>query len=161
MNYLIFIACSLRIDIHLKAHQERRDASIMPGSEVAQVQEQIVAEYMAAKLGLEGLASGTSQHRIMTAKTERLGAFFETLTHLVGSPQKAIQIVAETLDSLPEQATHHQVVAILRHELGTKEETEILIERVVDMWETMDLLVERFGSERARKIIDTPSSISS
>jgi hypothetical protein len=44
----------------------------------------------------------------------------------------------------------------LRHELGDSQETEILIDWLLDMWETMDLLVQRFG-ERAHKIIHVPA----
>jgi hypothetical protein len=43
-------------------------------SEVAALREQIAAEHMAAKLGREGLNSGTSHHAFITARQENIGA---------------------------------------------------------------------------------------
>jgi hypothetical protein len=53
-------------------------------SEVAQLREQIAAEYLAAKLGLEGLNTGTAHHAFITARQERIGDLHGELRELVG-----------------------------------------------------------------------------
>src|SRR6267154_1676883 len=128
-------------------------------SEVARLRQQIANEYQAAAWGLSGLAYGTAQHRFITAKMERMGQSFTQLTQVVGSPETAIELMNETLDVLPEKPTRFHLFTILRHELGTTEETEMLLEHIQETWETIDLLRARFGSERAQKILDTPSSL--
>ena len=72
-------------------------------SEIARIREQIEAEYMAAKLGLEGLRSGTARHDFINARQERIGALQEELQQLVGN--EALVLVAQTLQALPELAT--------------------------------------------------------
>jgi hypothetical protein len=127
-----------------------------PVSEVTRIREQIATEYMAAKLGLHGLSYGTSRHQFITARHERIGVLHQELHNLIGN--EAIVLVAETLDALPETATRYDVLTILRHELGNSEETEHLCDYLKEMWETIDLLIARFGVEQAQKIIMTPSS---
>ncbi len=131
----------------------------MTESEVARVKQQIVAEYLAAKWGLSGLASGTSRHPQITARMERMEASFRKLTHLVGSSEQAAQIMADVLEHLPEQATRSHLLDVLRHELGHSEATEIFLDHVQELWETIDLLVDRFGRENAQRIINVPSYI--
>lgn len=46
---------------------------IMSKSEIAQLREQIAAEYKTARLGLEGLRYGTARHDFITARIERMG----------------------------------------------------------------------------------------
>ncbi len=125
-------------------------------SEVARLLRQIDLEYQAAKWGLAGLASGTSQHHFITAHMENMGKTFETLTDLVGSPEEAIKIVNDTLEHLPDTPARCTVVDLLRRALDHTEETAILIERIQEMWKTMSLLAERFGLDVARKMIDAP-----
>jgi hypothetical protein len=128
-------------------------------SEVAQLRQRIADEYQSAKLGLTGLAYGTSQHRFITTRMENMGKAFETLTDVVGSPEEAGKIVAETLKDLPDTPTRGALVDLLSRELDHTEDTAILIEGIQKMWETRDLLIARFGAEPARKIIETPSSV--
>jgi hypothetical protein len=130
----------------------------MAESEVAQLRQRIAEEYQAAKWGPSGLAYGTAQHQFITAKMESMGESFAELTEMVGSPQEAAKILANTLEDLPETLTQSTLVPILRRELGNTEETAILIDHIQEMWETIDLLIARFGPEQARKIRDTPSS---
>jgi hypothetical protein len=128
-------------------------------SEVAQLRQRIADEYLAAQWGLTGLASGTSQHQVITARMEHLGESFTTLTDLVGSPEEAIKMVNDTLEHLPDTPTQYTLVALLQREFDHTEETTILIERIQEMWNTMSLLVERFGLDIARKMIDAPDMI--
>ncbi len=71
-------------------------------SEVARLLAQINAEYEAAERGLNGLASGTSSHEFITARTENIGRCHEQLKELVG-PDKAIALLAETVWSSEDQ----------------------------------------------------------
>ena len=66
-------------------------------SEVAQLRQQIAAEYEAAMRGLHGLAQGTAQHAFITQRMERMAACHETLKGLVGE-QEASKLLAETLE---------------------------------------------------------------
>jgi hypothetical protein len=137
----------------LKESKERMDAS---KSEVARLLRQIDLEYQAAHLGLTGLASGTSQHQVITARMEHMGESFTTLIDLVGSPEAAIKMVADTLEHLPNTPTQCTLVDLLQRELDHTEESAILIEHIQEMWKTMNLLAERFGLDVARKMIDAP-----
>ena len=123
-------------------------------SDVARVRQQIASEYLAAQLGLSGLAEGTSRHQVITARTERIGMLHHQLEELVGD--HAIALVAQTLEEVPEQATRHDLLNLLLHELGDSEETQHLLDYTRDLWETIDLLTKRFGSEVTRKIIEAP-----
>jgi hypothetical protein len=126
-------------------------------SDVARVRQQIAAEYLSAQLGFFGLAEGTTRHSFITTKMERMGESFETLTKMMGKEQ-AIQIVADTLQEVPEQVTRQDIVQVLLHELGDSEATQQTLDSIQDLWETHDLLTKRFGPEAARKIIDAPVS---
>jgi len=128
----------------------------MTHSEIARLRQRIADEYLSAKLGLTGLAWGTSKHQVITARMENMGKYVTTLTELVGSAEEAGKMVAETLEHLPDTPTRCTLVDFLRREFDNTEETALLIEQVQAMWETRDQLIARFGSERARKIIDTP-----
>jgi len=55
-------------------------------------------EYAAARLGLSGLAYGSSQHAFITQKMENMGKLHEQLKTLVGE-MPAIALVAEQLDA--------------------------------------------------------------
>jgi hypothetical protein len=127
----------------------------MGQSDIARMRQHIAAEYLSAQLGSSGLAEGTSRHHFITAKMERMGASFETLAQMMGKDQ-AIQIVAETLQEVPEQITRQDIVQVLLHELGDSEATQQTLDYIRDLWETHDLLTKRFGPEAARKIIDAP-----
>jgi len=63
-------------------------------SEVAQIKEQMVAEYEAGKRGLEGLSQGTARHQFITQKTENMSRCHTRLIALVGQEQ-ASKIIAE------------------------------------------------------------------
>lgn len=130
-------------------------------SEVAQFRRRIADEYQAAQWGLTGLASGTSTHQFITAKMENLGEVFEELTQMVKSPEKAIEIVNETIEALPETLTRVQFIDLLWRVLGDTEEKEaaLLVDYIEDMWKTIDMLSGRFGHKRAKKIIALPSSL--
>ena len=128
----------------------------MTQSEVSRLRQQIAAEYMAAKLGLQGLNAGTARHEFITARQERIGALHEELQDLVGD--EAIALVVETLTDLPDAPTRSDVLTVLRHELGNSEETEHLCDHLQEMWETIDMLRDRFGVEQAQKIMLAPSS---
>lgn len=65
-------------------------------SEVARLRQQIQAEYEAAERGLSGLASGTTRHAFITARTERLARLHEQLTDMVGQEQ-ATHILAQAI----------------------------------------------------------------
>ena len=54
---------------------------------------------------------------------------------------------------LPDQPLRHTVVILLRQTLEQAVETEHLIDWVEDLWETIDILVQRFGEAEANKII--------
>lgn len=127
----------------------------MGQSEVARMRQQIAAEYLSAQFGFSGLAEGTSRHSFITNKMERLGESFETLAQMMGKEQ-AIQIVAETLQEVPEQVTRQDILQILLHEQGDSEATQQLLDSLQELWETRDLLTKRFGPEATRKIIEAP-----
>src|SRR5712692_6818932 len=106
-------------------------------SEVAQLRQRIADEYLSAKLGLTGLAWGTSKHQVITARMENMGKSLTTLTELVGSAEAAGKMVAETLEHLPDTPTRCTLVDFLRRTLDSTEETTLLIERLQEMWKTM------------------------
>ncbi|WP_376797467.1 hypothetical protein [Thermogemmatispora sp.] len=60
---------------------------------------------------------------------------------------------------LSDVTSRQDIIAALRTELGPGEETEHLIDWLLDMWETIDLLIARFGAARAWQIIATPASL--
>lgn len=91
-------------------------------SEIARLREQIAAEYMAAKLGLEGLRSGTARHDFITARQERIGALHEELQQLVEN--EAFVLVAQTLEVLPEIATPQETLAVASGEPESSEGKE-------------------------------------
>ncbi len=74
-----------------------------------------------------------------------MGETLETLSHVVGSKDEAMQIIAQTLQEVPEKATRHEIVTVLLHELGETEATQHLLDYIKEMWETYDLLTQRFG----------------
>ncbi len=127
----------------------------MTVSEVARIKQEIALAYQSAQWGLTGLAYGTARLDFLVARQERIAVLHEDLRQVIGE-QDAIEIVAETLDTVPATATRQDVLAVVRYELGDSQETEILIDWILDMWETMDLLMQRFG-EHAHKIIHVPA----
>ncbi len=135
-----------------------REVGMTGHSEVAQMRQHIESEYLSAQLGLFGLAEGTSRHSFITHKMERMGESFETLAQMMGKEQ-AIQLLADTLQEVPEQATRQDILRVVLHELGESEETQHLLDYTRDLWETKDLLTRRFGPEAARTIIEAPVSL--
>jgi hypothetical protein len=125
-------------------------------SEIARIRETIAASYMAAQWGLSGLAYGTSQHSFITARMEQMEEGYKALEAIVGD--QAIAIIAETITNLPEKPTRHHIEGVLQHELGNTEETAHLFDHLKDAWETLDLLIMRFGMEGAQKLINASSS---
>jgi hypothetical protein len=65
-------------------------------SEVARLLQQIREQYESAKLGLSGLAEGTTQHQVITAKMERIGDLHEELRTHVGD--EAIAMIVQQLE---------------------------------------------------------------
>ena len=126
-------------------------------SEVAQLRQQIADEYMASKLGLQGLNRGTSYHKFITARQERIAALHGKLHEMVGDD--AIMLVSETVDALPDALARSDVLEVLRRELGQTEEIECLCSDLQGIWKAIDLLQDRFGVEQARKIILASSSL--
>lgn len=47
----------------------------------------------------------------------------------------------------------------IRQEKGTSEQTEILIEYIQELWETIDLLHQVFGEQKTQEIIHAPSPL--
>ncbi len=125
-------------------------------SEVAAIREQIAAEHMAAKLGLQGLSAGNARHSFITARQEHIGVLHEKLQGLVGTD--AIALVAETLDSVPDIPTRSDVLVVFRRELPNPEEGERFCNALLEAWKALDLLKERFGDEPARKLVFAPST---
>ena len=124
----------------------------MSESEIAQIRETIAREYMAAKWGLTGFAQGTTKHAFISARMQRIEEGRKALEAHVGN--EAIALVAETLAGVPEEPTRHHLQEVLRHELGNTADTEYLLGDLKDVWETFDLLIELFGIEDARKMIN-------
>ena len=50
--------------------------------------------------------------------------------------------------------TRTEILTELQHYLGQSEQTEHLIDWVLDIWETRDLLVRRFGRTYASAIVE-------
>jgi hypothetical protein len=69
----------------------------MEGSDLARLLRQIDMENEAASLGLHGLASGCSQHEVITAKMERWGIMQEKLASIVGE-ETAMKIVLDVME---------------------------------------------------------------
>ena len=65
----------------------------------------------------------------------------------------------ETLATLPDKPTRYAIVDVIRRELPKDEETDILIGRLWDMWETHDLLLQQFGAETMEIIINASEPI--
>jgi hypothetical protein len=129
---------------------------LSPGSEVAALREQIAAQHTAAKLGLQGLSAGTARHSFITARQERIGALHEQLQGLVGD--RAMALVAETLDAVPDIPTRVSILAALRYGLEQSERGESLCNDLQQVWKTIDLLKGCLGDEQVRKLIFAPSS---
>jgi hypothetical protein len=71
-------------------------------SEVACLLTQITREYEAAHQGLSGLAQGSSQHRFITQRMERIGELHIQLYSLLGD--EAMKQIAVQLDrAFPEE----------------------------------------------------------
>lgn len=68
-------------------------------SEVARLRRELDEETESARLGLQGLASGTSKHEFLRAKMERWGVIADELRKIVG-PDETSEILAEANDRL-------------------------------------------------------------
>jgi hypothetical protein len=123
-------------------------------SEIATLRQQIEHEYAAAQLGLSGLASGTTRHRIITARQERIGLLHDSLRDMVG--ESAIMIVSDTLDRLPTPPTRPQVQQVLLQEFGESEDTTRLLTLIQSLWTQVDRLSARVGIEAACKLVSAP-----
>jgi hypothetical protein len=120
-------------------------------SEIVTLRQNIEHEYVAAQLGLSGLASGTTRHRIITARQERIGVLHDSLREIVG--EAAIMIVSDTLDRLPMPPTRPQVQQVLLREFGESEDTRDLLALIEDLWTQLDHLSARVGVEAACKLV--------
>lgn len=126
----------------------------MSESEIAQIKETIAKEYMAAKWGLTAFAQGVAKHAFISARMTQIEESRKALETYVGD--KAMSLVVETLESIPEEPTRDHIEKILRHEFGDTADTEYLINDLKKIWESSDLLEELFGVESAEKIINAP-----
>jgi len=102
-------------------------------SEVRAIREQIINEYMAAKLGLSGLAAGSSTHTFITSRQERIGGLHAQLTRIVGE-EEATRVLVDTLETIPEQEIRANMVMVLIYSLGETEETRQLMNRIAALW---------------------------
>jgi hypothetical protein len=66
----------------------------MSHSEIAQLKQQIIAEYEAAQHGLHGLAYGTAQHKFITQRLETMERCRQRLEALAG-PQETRKVMCE------------------------------------------------------------------
>ena len=66
-------------------------------SEVARIRQQIEAERESAQRAMNSPAYGSTQHRFITKRMERIGGLHEALKTIVGK-DAAVQILSETLD---------------------------------------------------------------
>jgi hypothetical protein len=124
----------------------------MTRSEVDRISKQGVAEYRDTQWGETPSAVGrTPCTYFMDYMENREG----NTGNVVHTTQTSI-LLTETLASLPELPERSAILNILRHFLGNAEETEHLIDYLQEMWETIDLLIARFGNEGASKIIHAP-----
>ena len=71
-------------------------------SEVARLLQRIHEEYESALSGLFGLAEGTSKHKVITAKMERIGELHEQLRTHVGD--EAIALIIQQLETVPDKS---------------------------------------------------------
>lgn len=55
--------------------------------------------------------------------------------------------------------TRYEIIEEIRQQPERSEQTEILIDYLQDMWETIDLLRKRFGDTRTQQIIAASSYI--
>lgn len=67
-------------------------------SDVARILAHIQEEYESGVLGLSGFASGTVQHKFITARMERMEELHHELCQLVGKEQ-AITLFVSTLEN--------------------------------------------------------------
>ncbi len=65
----------------------------------------------------------------------------------------AVLVKGDVSDAL----TRSDILAVLRCGLSTSLETELLCDHLQEMWETIDLLTERFGRDLAHKMVLAPS----
>lgn len=132
----------------------------MSGSEVAQIRETIAREYMAAKWGLTGEASGIAKHAFISARMKLIEEGYRALEAYVGD--KALELVIETIETVPEEPTREQIEKLLRYAFGNTADTEYLIRDLNKIWDSSDLLTEILNAECARKMINAlPHSTSS
>ena len=63
-------------------------------------------------------------------------------------------------NSKSEPLNTHVLIQQMREEGGNSEQTEILIDYIEELWETIDLLNNQFGKERTQEIINASSFFS-
>lgn len=120
-------------------------------SDIALLKSQIEHEYLAATLGLSGLAAGTSRHQWITARQERLGCLHEALQEIVGG--EAIMMVTEVLNQVPEHPTRVQVQQVIQREWGQSEDALQVLCELQRLWQQFDILSARIGVEAATKML--------
>ena len=124
----------------------------MSESEIAQIKETIAKEYMAAKWGLTAFAQGITKHEFISARMKRIEEGCKALEAYVGN--KALELVVETLETVPEVPTRDYILAILRLAFGNEADIEYRINDLKRHWDSSYLLKELFGVEAAQKIIN-------
>lgn len=68
-----------------------------PQSEVARLVQQIDAEYAAARLGLQGLSSGSARHDVIAIHMERAQAAGQQLIDTIGS-EDAMPLIVRAME---------------------------------------------------------------
>ena len=116
------------------------------------LQVELLPRLIIPQLGRCKLCKGRAQDAFISARMERIEQGRKALeAHVAG---KAMTLVAEVLEAVPEEPTRHHIQAMLRHEFGDTADTEYLLGDLKDVWETFDLLIELFGIEYAHKMIN-------
>ena len=59
-----------------------------------------------------------------------------------------------------EPVNRYTLLEQIREESGKSERTEIIIDYIQELWETIDLLKQRFGEKRTQEIIEAFSPFS-
>jgi len=124
----------------------------MSESEIARIRDTIAKEYMAAKWGLTGEMFGIAKHAFISARMKRIEEGYKALTTYL--EDKALELVVETLEKVPELPTRDYIIEILRQHFGHEADFEYLINSIKDLWKTRDSLEAVFEVEIARKIIN-------
>ncbi|GHO98389.1 hypothetical protein KSF_084370 [Reticulibacter mediterranei] len=71
--------------------------------------------------------------------------------------RKEVDIIAVNGNE-EKKVTRYELLEQIRQERGSKEQTEILIDYIQELWETIDLLKKTYGEARTQEILTAFSS---